>query len=139
MTVPNSERLDDALDGPRPDLDAVQQDYNTISPVVPVHLDGPALTHELPCRVADSRTLNVTDVTAEMIGSADLRRKFFKIIVTGNPIYLGFDKRAVEQGYAGVLPINTLIELPVGTQIWARCATASASSVVNYWFGSWAD
>lgn len=125
-----------------PDTEALQQEDLPGEPVVPVRQIGPMLTHELPARVAYSRSVNVTEsgdpAMLEIIASEDLRRKFLFVSVTGQPCHVGFDKQEVASGVAGILPIGMLLPLPTSAPVWVRAA-AVGTAVVSYWVGNWAD
>lgn len=125
-----------------PDIEELQQEDHDGAPAVPVCITGPALTHELPARVAHSRNVNVTESSdpalLEAVASEDLRRKFFFIIVTGQPCHVGFEKQEVASGVAGILPVGVVLPLPVTTPVWVRAA-AVGTAVVSYWVGNWAD
>lgn len=135
----------DTNDSINPDIEDLHQEDQESwpgEPVVPVRQVGPALTHELPARVAHSRTVNVTEASdpalLEIIASEDLRRKFFFVIVTGQPCHVGFEKQDVASGVAGILPVGVLLPLPTSASVYVRAA-AVGTAVVSYWVGNWAD
>jgi hypothetical protein len=128
-----------------PGMDAVQQQRYD-GPAIPVRLDGPVQTHELPARRATSRNLTVADAASgdaaaacEQIGSKDLTRKYLYVLCTGQPIYIGHSRQEAAGNTAGILPVNVPLPMPTGMDIWVRCATAGQSAVVSYWSGNWAD
>jgi hypothetical protein len=132
-------------DSIEPDFADVQQ-YEEPAEAVRVKTVGMTLVHELPARVANSRTLTVADAqqgdagaAVEIIGDGDERRKYLKILCTGQPIYVGHDKQSVIAGTAAVLPAGVLLELPTSAPIMVRCATPAQTAVVSYWAGYWAD
>lgn len=132
----------DENDSINPDLDDLQQDNLANLPAVDVRLTGPALTHELPARVAHSRNINVTDSATpeviEQVANEDLRRKFLYISVTGFPCFVGFEKQSVIDGTAGILPVGQVLPLPTAAPVYVRAA-AVGTAVVSYWAGNWAD
>lgn len=132
-------------DSIEPGLGDVQQ-TDPYGEVVRVATVGMTLVHELPTRVANSRNLTVSDVlqgdargAVETIGDGDDRRKYLKVICTGQPVFCGHDLQAVIQGTAAILPVGIVLDLPTSAPVYVRCATAASSSVVSYWTGYWAD
>lgn len=132
-------------DAIEPDYDDVQQSDEAVE-AVRVKTVGMTLVHELPARVANSRSLSVSDVlqadaaaAIETLGDGDDRRKYLKLICTGQPIYVGHDKQSVLAGTAAILPAGLLLELPTSAPIYVRCATPAQTAVVSYWAGYWAD
>lgn len=128
---------DDAID---PQLGELEQQDIPFPPVI-VEPRGPVQTHELPARHGTSKTINVSNVAdnAETLGGEDLRRKWIKILCTGQAVRIGFSKKDVASSdTSGVLPINTILTLETSEAVWV-CSTNAAGSVVSYWTGSWAD
>lgn len=132
----------DTNDSINPGVEDLQQEEEARDIAVSVRHVGPVLTHELPARVAHSRSVNVTESSdpalLEIIASEDLRRKFFTIIVTGQPCFVGFEKQDVASGVAGILPVNIPLTLPTAAPVYVRAATVG-TAVVSYWSGNWAD
>lgn len=137
----SDEPSNETRDETEPELSQLQQDFDSgPAPVamvtVPVRLDGPALTHALPARVADSRYLNSsTTLTMELAGM-DLRRSYLRIIAT-TATYVGHDRRLVDAGEVGQIPAGVMLELPTATPVFVRAV--AAAGVVSYWSGQWAD
>lgn len=128
-----------------PDLDELQQTAPHIEAVA-VRQIGPVQTNAMPARIANSRNLNVSDVSAagapgdaiETIGDNDDRRMYLVVMCTGQPIYLGHDKQSVLQGTAGILPVGVPLRLDTAAPMYVRAALAGVA-VVSYWSGYWAD
>lgn len=122
----------------------LQEEYP--GPAVPVRPVGPVTVHELPTRVSSSRNLQVYDMlqtdpgsAVEQLAPGDLRRKYFLVLATVQPIFVGHEKQAVMDGTAGILPVGIVLSLPTGAAVYARCATPGQAATVSYWSGNWAD
>lgn len=129
----------DTNDSINPDVEDLLQEDGQGEPVVPVRHVGPVRVHQLPARMAHSGTINVSDVSdrAEDLAE-DFRRSYITIICTGQPVFVGHEKRAVQTGVAGILPINVPLTLHTSAALYFR-STNVAGSVVSYWAGNWAD
>lgn len=132
-------------DAVSPGADNVLQEVYE-GPAVAVRQVGPVTVHELPTRVATSRSINVTDViqsdpgsAAEQIATYDPRRKSITILAATQPIYVGHSKQDVVNGTAGVLPAGIPLTLNTSAEVWVRCSAAGQTAVVSYWSQLWAD
>lgn len=128
-----------------PDLEDLQQeeaDAYAVAPVA-VRVAGGVRVHQLPPRVANSRSLTVTDsadqTALEIIASEDPRRQYLVVSCQTQPVYLGHSKQDVAAGVAGILPTGVLLHLPTSAPVYVRCATVGQTAVVSYWTGEWAD
>lgn len=124
--------------------DLLQEVYE--GPAVAVRQVGPVTVHELPTRVATSRSLNVSDTlttdpgaAAEQIAAADLRRKKITILASAQPIFVGHTRQEVVNGTAGILPAGIPLTLTTSAEVWVRCSAVGQTAVVSYWSENWAD
>jgi hypothetical protein len=122
------------------DIDDLRQrsdDY----PAVRVKHEGPQLHHVLPARNAYSRNVTVQSTAdptqLEQIAAGDPRIRYIIILASTNPVYIGHDKQSVADGICGILPVGTSLTLPTSAPIWVRSTTATA--IVSWWAGNWAD
>lgn len=119
-----------------PGVDEVQQRYDA-TPAIPVKVEGPVSTHELPARTASmgSTTAGTTDPT--QIVSADPRRKSVLVFTETQAVWVALT-RADAAGSAGFsLPVNCGVTLLHTGQVWVRSKTGTAT--VSYVVENWAD
>lgn len=135
----------DTNDSLNPDVDDLLQEEQDGALHAPVKVLGSVRVHELPARVAHSRSLNVAGAAGsvdpslvEQIGNEDLRRKWLFVVAATNPVFIGFDKQNVADGISGLLPVGVVLPLPAAAPIFVRSNNA-AGSIVSYWAGNWAD
>lgn len=107
-------------------------------PVVPVEVRGTTRTTIVPAREGESRSLAVSNTVTEHLFGDDLRRQAVTFIAATNPIWVGTDRREVENGLAGILPVGVPLRIAHGKAWWAR-STIAAGSILSYWTEQNAD
>lgn len=107
-------------------------------PVVPVEIRGTARTTIVPARDGESRSLAVSNTITEHVFGEDLRRQAVTFIAATNPVWLGTDRREVENGISGILPVGVPLRVEHGKAWWTR-STIAAGSTLSYWTEQNAD
>lgn len=120
----------DTNDSINPGLEDLQQEDHDDAPAVDVRHVGPLRVHQLPSRVANSRSVTLSSTAddptlVEVIAAEDLRRDYLAISVTGQSAYVGHDKYSVARGISGILPPGAILMLPTSEPVYARAAGAS--------------
>jgi hypothetical protein len=112
--------------------------HQAIAPV-PVTVEGPVRTQQLPNQVYVSRTmLNVPSTVATLILSHEDRRSRAVLISIDQPMYVGRTPGEVESGIAAVWPDGVPYEVRSGQSVYAMCAaggntTTTISFHAEYW------
>lgn len=128
---------DDAEPALHGELEEVLQE-DTAVPAVPVTVEGPVETRELPALKASAFNTFISDVQAEKISGRDLKRKRAVLLtLDGNFIY-GTDRTAVERGYGFIQVQNVPLELRNGDAIYVRCRFPG-TIVLSVLLEQWAD
>jgi len=128
---------EDIAGTPEPETSELLQEEAPM-PVVPVEVRGTARVTVVPARGTESRLVNVPFARAEPVLAEDPRRQAVTFVVGSNWILLGPDRRAVEQGTAGIMVTDTPVRFETGCAWWAR-STAAAGSTISYWTEQNAD
>lgn len=121
--------VDDPQDG-SPSMDELEQreEHSELPiPAVPVHIDGPVQTQEVPAR--HGQMLGVTiSTTAEMISGRDLRRKRLTLLTRDADFFVGSDRTNITAWWPAGVPLVLVHCEPV----WVKAdATPTLLTVVN--------
>jgi hypothetical protein len=135
--------VDEPQDG-SPEWDEVEQRDGLPEipiPAVPVHVDGPVQTHQLPPRTSVFRTITVGAVPTELL-ARDLRRQRAYIYSFDQDILVAL--RQSEAGSAAPYtqggarwPKGVALPLNGSAQVWVSAVTGTSSVTVVT--ESWAD
>lgn len=138
--------VDDPGDG-SPSLDELEQREEHAElpiPAVPVHVDGPVQTQELPPRTSVVRSMTVTTEPQELL-PADLRRSRALVWAIDGAVYVGKTSNDCRPSTPGApapgarLPQTTTpVELRGFSRLWVA-AVAPGPVLVTVIAESWAD
>lgn len=125
-----SERSDE------PSVEEVIQHEITEYPTIPVRIDGPVRTQELPSSSVASSN-RIAETAASRLMGADPRRKIARILSFDTPIYIGEHQRDVDSGNAFLLPERVLYPITHQNEIWVAVASPTGTSVVSVCSEGW--
>lgn len=132
-----------AYDG-HPDNDQVMQDETPAMPVIPVRVEGPVRTAELPAVSGGYRTVQV-DTNGVRILSADPRRKGAFLVPNDEDVWIGSSQAEVRVASAtsadpsGALwPSGTPFPLAHRDEVWIACASFGDTTRVSVITEQWA-
>ncbi len=137
--------VDDPQDG-SPSMDELDQREELSElpiPAVPVHVDGPVQTQELPPRISVMRSMNVGTEPQELLGG-DLRRSRALIWAIDGPVWIGKSSMECRPASPGsVAPGARLPQAtsPVELRGYSRIFVAAVAGtvLVSVVAESWAD
>lgn len=120
------------------ELQGTEMAPNYHVPTVPVVVEGPVRTEQLPSRLGDARTFKVIparsvlthtsgDVTFH--GKKDSRRRKILLLSTDQPFYYGMDQEMVESGNAAIWPINVPLPIEHTDEFFLASANVAGSTI----------
>ena len=120
---------------PRPELDEVMQRPD-VPVCVPVHVDGPVTTHELPSRFGTVFVVTATTTPQQILG-ADRQRKKATLISTDNPFLISITRSINGSQTAAIWPINVPYYATHCDAI--TVATSTSTATISVITENWAD
>lgn len=127
---------------PEPDIvDVHQEEPEDILPVpsVPVTVDGPVRTQQLPTRTASMRSIRITGT--EVIAGEDDRRASVTLVARSGTegFYVGTSSQMVASGEAAFFDSNIPVTLRTTERLYARSSDGTTMSHLTVVQELWAD
>lgn len=127
----------------QPDNDQVMQDETPPMPVIPVRVEGPVRTQELPARSAGYATVLVDNGGTKILSADPLRKGAFLLPIEQD-LWIGDSQAKVLVRSATSTPAGAL--WPAGTpfpsatcdEVWVSCALHGSTTLVSVISEQWA-
>lgn len=119
------------------DAEVLQAEAEPSLTCVPVTVEGPARTQELPCKSAGRRRYVVGATEAFKVLPADPRRKIARMVALTQGMYVGNTKSEAEGAYAEQWPAGVEYVVEDSGDVWVM--SVSGSITVSMHSSQWAD
>lgn len=124
----------------QPDTDDLLQEEQHAAPLtpIPVVVEGPARTVELPVERMVADQVDVDTITPIRILGRDPRRKRCVLMPSGGAVRLAASKKQCIPGSGAIVPTGAMLVLSAYGEIWVMASSGSATTV-SYVAEYWAD
>lgn len=119
--------------------DEVMQDVSPDVPTVPVRIDEPVRTHELP-RISGGAWTDQVDTSGKRLLAADPKRSCATILALDQDVYIGMDQASVSAASmanpsGAQWPANVPLVIQHCDEVWvsSQASTTAVSVLVERW------
>lgn len=120
----------------QPDVTEILQEEAPDSGIIPVDIQGPIRTQNLPRKLAASRTVTFGDVTPKRLLRANPMRASANLVSFTSDMLVAFNRAAKEDpSTMARWPMNTPLLVTAATDVYVAPVTApmTISVVAEYW------